>query len=170
MPLKRPVPVSNAAHGGACCIANVKASSSGSLAVGTNVYGSPASTRGGGVPEMSGARFDAGAVATMSNAASATVDGPSVTEITTPGKDPAAGGVPDRRPLLGSKLAQGGRFWIVNARASFSSSEAFGVNAYALPASTNVGGAPQICGRWLITTGFVTARSNAGSDVTAVPS
>ena len=85
----------------------------------------------GGVPEITGGRFDVGAVTAMENAARLTVFGPSLTEIRMLLNDvPAAedGGVPDKRPVPVSNAAQVGRFMIEKSNELPSGSLAVGTN------------------------------------------
>ena len=84
----------------------------------------------------------------MLNAGSEALARPSLTLMTMLLNAPtfALVGVPLRRPVAVSKLAQLGRFWIVKPSVSLSASFAVGVNEYATPASTLVAGAPVIVG------------------------
>ncbi len=45
-------------------------------------------------------------------------------------------GVPDRRPVVGEKVAHAGRFWMLNVSTSPSGSLAAGVNEYGWSAVT----------------------------------
>jgi len=62
--------------------------------------------------------------------------------------DPASlmAGVPESVPVIESKFAQPGLFWIVNDSGSPSGSLKAGLNRYAVPAGTDVCGEPEIEG------------------------
>jgi hypothetical protein len=55
-------------------------------------------------------------------------------------------GVPESLPFEVLNVAQEGRFWMLNVSASPLGSLAVGVNAYAAPATMDVGGVPLIVG------------------------
>ena len=59
-----------------------------------------------------------------------------------------APGVPCNVPFVGLNVAQAGRFVMLKVSVPPSGSLAVGVNAYAVPAVTNVGGTPVIVGGW----------------------
>ena len=85
-----------------------------------------------GVPVIVGAVFVCTACTVIENAARDAEACPSLTLITMPPKVPTllADGVPLRRPVLLSKLAQAGRFAIEKVRTSPFESLADGVKAY----------------------------------------
>ena len=76
-------------------------------------------------------------------------------------------GVPCNRPVAVLNVAQDGAFKMLNDKTLPSGSEAVGVNEYALPLTTEVGGVPDITGGKLAA---VTVIENAGSNVVAFPS
>src|SRR5687768_13565421 len=73
---------------------------------------------------------------------------PSVAEITTFAKLPTleADGVPLRRPVAVSNVAQAGRFWISNVIVSPFASVAVGVKLQARPVTAAVVGLPEMAG------------------------
>src|SRR5690606_35094374 len=75
----------------------------------------------------------------------------------------AAEGVPWRRPVIGSKSAQGGGFVTLKCRMSPSSSEASGWNAYGVSCRTTTCGVPLMVGGVLLTTGEPGGVPGAGS-------
>src|SRR5688572_2067107 len=81
---------------------------------------------------------------------------PSVTEISMLVKLPTSSlsGVPVRRPVARSNVAQAGFRLIVNSSVSPSGSLAFGVNSYNSPARMLGGGEPEIVGARLPAIGF----------------
>jgi hypothetical protein len=83
---------------------------------------------------------------TMPNAGSDAVEVPSVTRIVMELKVPVAVGVPARRPVAVSKVAQDGRFTMLNVSRSPFGSRAVGVKLYAVPTLAVVGGVPLIVG------------------------
>src|SRR5262245_17558555 len=164
VPDRRPVLVSNATQLGWPAIENSNVSPSGSLAVGTNVYATPASTLVIGTPEITGGRFTGGGVTRIVNAGSATAAAcPSLTEIVTSANVPAVAGVPCSRPVAASNVAHAGRLRIENVSAWPSGSLAVGVNVYDAPTTTEVAGEPEIVGGRLLFDGAMTCTSNAGS-------
>ncbi len=82
VPVNAPVCMLKVAQAGLPAIANVSGLSSGSAAVGTNVYGVPAATDVIGAPEIVGGELVVGIVTTSVNGGSDTVALPSVTAIT----------------------------------------------------------------------------------------
>lgn len=84
----------------------------------------------------------------MVNAPSEACAAPSDTEIRTLLNWPTspAPGVPVRRPVAELNVAQAGRFWMLNVKASPSGSEALGWKLYASPARSDVWGVPVIVG------------------------
>jgi hypothetical protein len=123
-----------------------------------------------GVPEIVGARF-AAALTVIANGASDTpAASPSLTLMTMPLNVPTFWlvGVPDSRPVPVLNVAQLGMFAIVKPSVSLSASAALGVNEYAVPAVTLVGGVPLIVGARF--GGACTLIANAGSAVDARPS
>ena len=72
-------------------------------------------------------------------------------------------GVPDSLPVVVLNAAQAGLFAMLNVRVLPSGSRAVGVNAYATPVRTEVGGVPEIVGGWFVVP--VTVIENAGRDV-----
>ena len=78
-------------------------------------------------------------------------------------------GVPESRPLVESKLAHEGRFWMEKTSALPSGSLALGVKLYAAPAFTDVAGLPPIVGG-PPTEGCETVMVKAGSEAVCVPS
>src|SRR5882672_1675780 len=163
VPDRRPVPMSNAAQPGAPVTVKVNTSPSASCAVGVNEYAPPASTDEAGVPEIVGGLF--GTSTTRVNGARLAASCPSLTEIVMFAYVPAlvTAGVPESRPVVALKLAQGGRFAIVYDNALPSGSLADGVKLYAVPATAVVAGVPEICGARLVGEGLMTVRSNGGS-------
>jgi hypothetical protein len=97
------------------------------------------------------------------NAGKDAVKRPSLTVMTMFENEPAALGVPLKRPLAVSNVAQLGRFWIVKPSVPPSGSLAAGVNEYALPAVTEVDGVPLIVGARFVGGGAVTLIAKAGS-------
>ena len=77
-------------------------------------------------------------------------------------------GVPLNRPVEVLNVAQLGLFAMLKASVSPFASEAEGWKVYALPATTDVAGAPLITGA--LFAGAVTEIANAGSEVVAFPS
>ena len=84
------------------------------------------------------------------------------------------GGTPARRPVCVSNDAQAGLFAIAKIRESWSASEAVGTNAYIVPATTDVIGAPEIVGGELVvggtTAGGTTVMTKAASAMVVFPS
>ena len=158
VPCNAPVVTLNVAHVGRLAIANVNALPSGSLAVGVNVYAVPCVAVVAGAPEIVGGRLPVGARTVIANAGSDAVAVPSLTEITMLPKSPScpSGGVPLKPPVVVSNAAQLGRPVIANVSTLPSGSLAVGTNAYAVPASTLVIGAPEMTGA-RFTGGGVTA-------------
>jgi hypothetical protein len=78
-----------------------------------------------------------------------------------------APGVPLRLPVDVLKLAQAGLLLMLNVSVSLSASLAVGVNAYAVPCITAVGGLPEIVGARF---GCVTTIEKAANAVAALPS
>ena len=101
-----------------------------------------------GVPEICGGEFAMATITVMEKAARLSEDSPSETLITMFELVPASAspGVPDRRPVDESKLAHVGRLEMENVSVSLSGSDAVGVNKYATPAFTLLGGEPEIRG------------------------
>ena len=116
-----------------------------SLAAGVNEYDAPTATLVAGVPEITGAVF----VTAIENAASETVACPSLTLITMPFVVPmwAAVGVPCKEPVVVLNVAHAGVVLMLNVSVvpAFGSL-AVGVNEYGAPATTLVGGAPEMLG------------------------
>jgi hypothetical protein len=75
--------------------------------------------------------------------------------------------VPDNRPVVVLNVAHAGGFTMLNVNALPFASAAVGVNEYALPATTDVAGVPEMVGAMLP---LLTLIENAGNDVVAVPS
>jgi len=130
VPASKPVAVLNVAHAGRFAMLNVNVLPSGSLAVGRNEYGVPGSTDPAGLPEIVGARFVVPLVplTVIPKAGSEAPAAPSLTPITMLEKLPVDVGVPVSRPVLELKVAQLGRFAIVNVNVLPSGSLAVGVN------------------------------------------
>src|SRR5688572_19156645 len=150
VPCSRPVVVLNVAQVGLFVMLNVSVPPSESLAVGVNEYCVPTVAVVGGVPEIDGGTF-AGALTTIENVASCALPPcPSLTPMPMFENVPtfAAVGVPANRPVAVLKVAQVGRFVMLKVSVPPSGSLAVGVNAYAVPAATDVGGAPEIVGGW----------------------
>jgi hypothetical protein len=103
------------------------------------------STDVGGVPEIVGGEFGAGATVIV-NAGSEVVAVPSLTLMVMFAKVPAAVGVPCSRPVLAVNVAHAGRFAIRNVKGSLFGSLAVGVNEYCVPTCPDVGGVPEIVG------------------------
>src|ERR1044072_5296952 len=102
----------------------------GSVAVGRKLYAAPTVAVVGGEPLMRGAL----ALVVIVNAGSEADRRPSVTAMMMFENVPAAVGVPLKRPVAVSNVAQLGRFWIVKPRVvPASGSDAVGVNEYAEP-------------------------------------
>ncbi len=170
VPDSRPVLVLNVAQLGRFWMLYVSVSPSASAPLGWKVYAEPALTLVAGVPEIVGARF-AAALTVIANGASDTpAASPSLTVMTMPLNVPTFWlvGVPDRRPVPVLNVAQLGMFAIVKPSVSLSASAALGVNEYAVPAVTLVGGVPLIVGARF--GGACTLIANAGSAVDARPS
>jgi len=84
-----------------------------------------------------------------------------------------AAGVPVSEPVAVLKIAQDGLFATLNASALPSASLALGVNAYALPVVTAVGGVPEMTGAVFTgaaTGAAVTVTLNAGRELRRAPS
>ena len=98
-----------------------------------------------GVPEMCGAVLTVTALTVIENAARLAENSPSLTVMVMSLYVPASSfdGVPLRVPLDASKLVQGGWLATVKLNVSPSASATVGVNAYSLPASTLLAGAPE---------------------------
>src|SRR5687768_6955855 len=79
-----------------------------------------------------------------------------------------APGVPDRRPVHASNVAQDGRFAMVNESVSPSASVATGLKSYACPSRAAVGGAPAIVGAEL--PAGTTSMANGASSAVELPS
>ena len=124
-------------------------------------------TESAGVPLMVGGVLTAATV--IENGGSALLTTPSLTEIVMPDCVPACSlvGVPERRPVAMSKLAQAGRPVIENVSGCLSGSLAEGVKAYDCPALTELGGVPLMVGGVLTPT---TVIENGASEVLACPS
>jgi hypothetical protein len=75
--------------------------------------------------------------------------------------------VPVNAPVVVEKAAHAGLFAMLNVSGSLSASLAVGVNAYALPCSTEVAGVPEIVGARFACD---TTIENAASDALALPS
>jgi hypothetical protein len=104
-------------------------------AVGLNEYTLPIVAVVSGEPESVGATLDAD-VARSENAANEVVLTPSVTLIDTPVHRPTALGVPNRRPVLVSKLAHEGLLAMLNMSVLPSGSDADGRKLYGDPTIT----------------------------------
>jgi hypothetical protein len=167
VPVSRPVVPLNVAQLGRFAIANVSVPPSGSVAVGVKEYAVPAVTVVGGVPEIVGGRFGA-AVTAMANAGSETLAAPSLTLMPMLANVPLLAGVPVSRPVAVLNVAQLGRFTIAKVKVPPSGSLAVGVNEYAVPTVTVVGGVPEIVGAWFAAA--LTVMANAGSETLAAPS
>jgi hypothetical protein len=113
----------------------------------------------------------------MLNAGSETVVRPSLTRITMFEYVPTceAVGVPLKRPFDVLKVAQDGRFEMLNVSRSPLGSLAVGVNEYALPTRTDVAGDPEIVGALVeggggVVVGVPAVIVNAGSRAVVLPS
>lgn len=96
---------------------------------------------------------------------------PSDTLIFTPLVVPVVLGVPLSLPVLVLKLAQDGLFAMANVSVLPSGSFAVGVNEYAVPTLTEVGGVPlMVGGRFVPVLAGLTSSVNAGRDTFVVPS
>jgi hypothetical protein len=118
------------AHVGRLAIVNVNGLPSASAAVGTNAYAVPCVAVVAGEPEIVGVRLLVAAVTLIAKAGSEAEPAPSLTEMTMLPNVPVVptGGVPVRRPKLGSNVAQLGRPVIANVNGSPSGSLAVGTN------------------------------------------
>ncbi len=76
-------------------------------------------------------------------------------------------GVPDSLPVVVLNAAQAGLFAMLNVSVLPSGSRAVGVNAYATPVRTEVGGVPEIVGGWFVVPEVLTVIENAGSEAVA---
>ncbi len=159
----------NVAQLGLFAMLKASVSPSASDAVGRKLYEAPCLTDVAGAPLITGALF-AGAVTEIANAGSDVVAFPSLTRMTMFEYEPACedAGVPLNRPVEVLNVAQLGLFAMLKASVSPFASEAEGWKVYALPATTDVAGAPLITGA--LFAGAVTEIANAGSDVVAFPS
>jgi hypothetical protein len=109
---------------------------------------------------------------TIANAGSEAVEVPSLTLILMFENVPVCAllGVPDNRPVVVLKAAQAGLFVMLKVSVLPSGSRAVGVNAYATPVRTEVGGVPEIVGGWFVVPEVLTVIENAGSEALATPS
>jgi hypothetical protein len=110
---------------------------------------------------------------TIANVGSETVVVPSLTLIRMLENVPVCVllGVPDSLPVVVLNAAQAGLFAILNVRVLPSGSRAVGVNEYATPVRTEVGGVPEIVGGWFVVPPeALTVIENAGSEAVATPS
>ncbi len=123
------------------------------------------------MPLIVGGRFvRVGAVTVIVNAGRDEVARPSLTEIVMSANVPTfALGVPLSLPSVALKVAHAGGLLIENVSGSSSGSLAVGVNVYAVPATTDVVGAPETDGG-RFASGPATVKSNAGSNVCDLPS
>ena len=111
----------------------------------------PCITDVGGVPEITGAPFAGAVLLTVSeNAGNCAVRLPSLTLIAMLLVVPTllAVGVPCSRPVVVLNVVQLGWFVMLKVSVPPSESLAVGVNEYAVPAVTVVGGEPEIVGGW----------------------
>jgi hypothetical protein len=168
VPESWPVEVLNVAQLGRFAIEYVSVSPFASDAVGRKLYAAFAATLVAGVPLMTGGEFGV-EFTVIVNAGSATLVEPSLTLITIPANEPAAVGVPLRRPLDVLNVAQAGRFAMLNPSVLPSGSLAFGWNAYGWPAVTVVIGEPLMTGGRFAGTPC-TVIANAGSEALDRPS
>jgi hypothetical protein len=127
------------------------------------VYALPATTDVAGAPLITGALF-AGAVTEIANAGNDVVALPSLTRMTMFEYVPTCTvvGVPDTLPLEALNVAQFGLFAMLKASVSPFASEAEGWKTYALPAATEVAGAPLITGGVLLGAALLAVIENAG--------
>jgi hypothetical protein len=110
---------------------------------------------------------------TIANVGSETVVVPSLTLIRMLENVPVCVllGVPDSLPVVVLNAAQAGLFATLNVRVLPSGSRAVGVNEYATPVRTEVGGVPEIVGGWFVVPPeALTVIENAGSEAVARPS
>ena len=110
---------------------------------------------------------------TIANVGSETVEVPSLTLMRMFENVPVCAllGVPDSLPVVVLNAAQAGLFAMLNVSVLPSGSRAVGVNAYATPVRTEVGGVPEIVGGWFVVPPEVlTVIENAGSEAVATPS
>ena len=110
---------------------------------------------------------------TIANAGSEAVELPSLTLMRMFENVPVCAllGVPDNRPVVVLKVAQAGRFAMLKVSVLPSGSRAVGVNEYATPVRTEVGGVPEIVGGWFVVPPeALTVIENAGSEAVATPS
>jgi hypothetical protein len=103
---------------------------------------------------------------TIANAGSEAVEVPSLTLILMFEKVPVCAllGVPDSLPVVVLKAAQAGLLAMLKVSVLPSGSRAVGVNEYATPVRTEVGGVPEIVGGWLLLPEPVTVIENGGSE------
>jgi hypothetical protein len=122
-----------------------------------------------GTPLMTGAALD-GAFTAIVKAGSDVLAMPSLTLITMFAYDPACEdvGVPLRRPFEVLNVAQPGLFAMLKASVSPFASEADGWKVYALPAVTDVAGAPLTTGAVLVAA--ATVIENVGRETVFTPS
>lgn len=127
MPDNRPVVVLNVAQDGRLLMLKVSESPSGSLAVGVNEYDCPATIEVAGDPEMTGGRLATST--SIWNVGNDLVNIPSLTLIWMLSYTPACAteGVPESRPVVAFRLAQGGLLLMLKVSAFPSGSEAVGV-------------------------------------------
>jgi hypothetical protein len=109
---------------------------------------------------------------TIANAGSEAVELPSLTRMTMFEYVPVCVllGVPDSLPVVVLKAAQAGLFAMLKVSVLPSGSLAVGVNAYATPVRTEVGGVPEIVGGRFVVPEVLTVIENAGSAALATPS
>jgi len=121
------------------------------------------------VPEIVGGRFvGAAALTVIANAGSEALAEPSLTLMPMLANEPAAVGVPVRRPVVVLKVAQAGLFAIEYVSVPPSGSLAVGPHEYAVPTVAVVTGLPEIVGGRFGAAPTVIV--NAGSATLVVPS
>jgi hypothetical protein len=133
----------------------------------------PSVLRVGGVHDSVAAPFELDTAFTaIANAASETVDVPSLTLIVTFEYVPTFEllGVPDSRPVVVLKLAHDGLLAMLNVSVLPFGSLAVGVKAYAFPAVTERAGEPLIVGGEFVEVAARTEIANAGSEAVVLPS
>lgn len=163
VPSSRPVEPLKVAQVGRLAMVNVSVPPLASLALGVNEYCVPTVAVVGGAPAIVGGMFEAATA--IENVGRGVEAVPSLTVIAMLlyVRMCAAPGVPCKRPVPASKVAQVGRFAIVKLSGLPSTSAAVGWNTYSVPCVAVPEGVPPIVGAVLLPVAAVTVMENAGN-------